>query len=292
MTIITRKRADQYAIVPNAVANDERLTFEERGVLVYLLAKPHDWNVSVANLQNVGGIGRDKVYRILKKLAEIGYITRTRVVDEKQRVVRYDYDVHDEAVPERLPLPLPENPRQAQPHPENQEQAKPLPEKPVTGKPVPENQDTYKEPIEQNIPPNPLDGGSIDLGFERLCAAWRADKIGDRTAAYRAFGALTEAERSRADACAKTALWAWRARKARTPRLSTYLSERRFEEFYDAPEIDKDGDFIITPRRPEWGAWLGNIRSRLGENGVQSVVRYGRYVTPRRWPDGEKRASA
>lgn len=279
MTIITRKRKDQFAIIPNAVASDKRLTFEERGLLVYLLAKPNDWNVNVRNLQAEGGVGRDKVYRILGKLQEVGYVQRNHVQDDKGRFVGYDYIVHDDAVPEQLPL-VPE----ACPSPENQEMESPSPENPGSGKPVTGFQDTYKEPIKQNTPQPPLQGGS-GL-FERLVSEWPSEKVGDKPKAYRAFEALTLEEQNRATDCAKTFLFAMRARKSKIHRLVTYLQDRMFDEFFAAPELDKDGLFKITPGRPEWSGWLGDIRKRHGERGVEITVRHKLYLTKTRWPEG------
>lgn len=284
MTIITRKRADQFAIIPNAVASDDRLTFEERGVLVYLLAKPHDWNVSVKNLQNEGGIGRDKVYRILARLKEVGYLKRERTTDEQGRFGGYNYEVHDEAVPEQLPLPCPENKETAPPHPENQETASPFPEKPATGNPGDGKSDTYKEPIQQNLPPSPPSRGGLGDEFGELASRYPPDKVGDLDTAFRTYRGLTEIERHQALECAAPFVRAMILRGARVPKLSTFLGERRFVEFHGAPDVDKDGHFVITPDRPEWRHWLGSIRSKYGEAGVQTSIRHRKIVRETRWP--------
>lgn len=100
MTVIRRKRADQFAIIPNSASNDERLSFEALGVLVYLLAKPNDWCVSLGDLRRRGGIGRDKAYRILNELMEVGYILRrerSRCLKSGKQLNTYDYLVSDVA---------------------------------------------------------------------------------------------------------------------------------------------------------------------------------------------------
>nr|WP_321307529.1 hypothetical protein [uncultured Sphaerochaeta sp.] len=130
MSIIRRKRADSFALVPNSVANDDRLSFEERGLLVYLLAKPSDWQVNIADLKQRGGIGRDKAYKLLNGLIAAGYVQRERLVDpETGRVTGYNYTVSDVADLAEVPLP------------ENQE----TDPDPLPGLPDPVNQDTYKE---------------------------------------------------------------------------------------------------------------------------------------------------
>jgi hypothetical protein len=66
-----------------------------------------------------------------------------------------------------------------------------------------------------------------------------------------------------------------------------YLGDRVFEELDGAPEIDGDGDFVITADRPEWRAWLADIRRRYGERGVQSVEDRGYFKPKTRWPRRE-----
>ena len=59
MTVITRSRTASFAIIPNAVAEDKRLSFEARGVLCYLLAKPNNWQVQISDIKKQGNFGRD-----------------------------------------------------------------------------------------------------------------------------------------------------------------------------------------------------------------------------------------
>lgn len=277
MTIITRKRRDSFAIVPNAVANDERLTFEERGVLIYLLAKPNDWNVSAVDLMRRGGFGRDKAYRILQKLKTVGYLRRTQSKDQSGRFMAYDYEVHDSAVPDELPL--------AQPLPGNQDAVAPLPDFPSTGLPVSGKSDTYKEPSEQRTEsPLPPEGEEEGRDFKLFWASWPSDHLPDsQMTAFRVFKALPEEDR----ALALKAVEPYRkamANRGKPRRMITFLRERQFMDFHDAPEIDKDGDFIIRPGQPEWSAWLGSIRKEHGEAGVQSAIRLKFLCRKTRWP--------
>jgi hypothetical protein len=113
MAIVTRHRTDKFAIIPNSVAEDARLTFEARGVLCYLLAKPNNWQVSVDDIRKAGGIGRDKVYRILKELLDAGYLRRVIHRDQTGKVTETEYTVFDEPI--RDEKPLPEKPDTAEP---------------------------------------------------------------------------------------------------------------------------------------------------------------------------------
>ena len=97
MTVITRSRTDNYAVVPNSVTEDSRLSFEARGVLCYLLAKPNNWQVQIADLQKQGSFGRDKAYRILKELREVGYLALEVKRNDKAQIISQDYIVYDVA---------------------------------------------------------------------------------------------------------------------------------------------------------------------------------------------------
>lgn len=70
-----------YFLMARATAQDERLSFEARGLLAYLLSKPDGWEVKVFDLTQ--NCGENRVYRILKELRSNGYMTfqRTRGED-------------------------------------------------------------------------------------------------------------------------------------------------------------------------------------------------------------------
>lgn len=168
--IVRGEHQSQYAVVPNAVANDDRLSFDARGMLIHLLTKPPQWRVSPTALAKNGGIGRDKCYRLLNALISAGYIVRRRATDEGGRVNQWEYTVFDEPVSveqaEAMQGDLmeldPKNPDadeecastdvscetaencESDPHPENQEVEAWRPENPNTEKPDLENQDAYK----------------------------------------------------------------------------------------------------------------------------------------------------
>jgi len=113
MSIIRRERADNFAIIPNHVAEDMRLSFEARGVLCYLLAKPDDWRINAADIQRQGGFGRDKCYRIIKELRDVGYLVLRFLRDEKGRTCGQEYILHDVAQIQNEPFP--EKPDTAEP---------------------------------------------------------------------------------------------------------------------------------------------------------------------------------
>ena len=74
MSIIRLPRRDRYAVISSACIEDKRLSWEARGLLIYLLSKKDNWQVKIKDLINQTkdclGVrsGRDKVYKVLKEL--------------------------------------------------------------------------------------------------------------------------------------------------------------------------------------------------------------------------------
>ena len=78
-------------MLARATAQDERLTWEARGLLAYMHSLPRDWRLNPADLIKRGKGGRNRIYRMLSELREAGYILRTDVRDEHGKIVRWEY---------------------------------------------------------------------------------------------------------------------------------------------------------------------------------------------------------
>lgn len=119
--IRTPKDAEHpYLAISRTVAQDRRLSYEARGVMLYLLSKPNDWEVRPADLEQ-DGCKRDKVYRILAELKEYGYLVRERARTADGRMEWLPYRVCEQ------PSPLTEKPEMDEPL---QEALQPFTEKP------------------------------------------------------------------------------------------------------------------------------------------------------------------
>lgn len=119
MSVIRRGPKRDFTVLPNATLNDARLSWEALGMLAYLVSKPADWQVRVADLTRRPLSGRDRTYRILEELARNGYLERRQLKDARGRFTGWEYLVHDESQdpPPSPPSPRPENPDTAQPYP-------------------------------------------------------------------------------------------------------------------------------------------------------------------------------
>jgi hypothetical protein len=284
LTIVTRKRSSNFAIIPNEVAEDARLSFDARGLLCYLLAKPHDWKVNVMDIQREGKIGRDKAYNLIRELRETGYIEVDEQRDARGQIMGRNYIVYDCAIVSMLPLP------------ENPDVVKPLPEKPELAGPLPENPDSgftasgkhgrinkNPENTKTHSPPTPTHR------FAELTAAWFQKHLPAQLAyAERLFAELSADDQAIAIATATT-FCAIQTKRNRTAKMIEFLKQREFRELDGAPPVDRDGDFIITPDRPEWRAWLADTKARAGDRGVEHMRSHGRWLVKTRWPAGYER---
>ena len=121
MAIIRTKREHSYTVVSNKVYDKNQLSWQAMGLLGYLLTKPDNWQVMVAELVNVTKdtkkpTGREGVYNIINELKEKGFISVRKNSDGST-----DYTVYDEPI---------QQPNQGKPN-----QGKPNQGKPNQGKP-------------------------------------------------------------------------------------------------------------------------------------------------------------
>ena len=97
------------------------MSLKAKGLLSLMLSLPDDWDYSIAGLATLSRDGKDSVMSALKELEQFGYLTRSRVVDERGRFAGYDYDIFEE--PRRAPYS--ENPQTEQPNADNPPQSIP-----------------------------------------------------------------------------------------------------------------------------------------------------------------------
>ncbi len=277
MTIVRRQRSDRFAVVPNHVWEEQTrlvdgqvvaLSFMAKALLAYLLGRPHNWIVKVDHLQGVMGCGRNKAYELIAELVAFGYARRDGGRDQAGRLAPTTLVIYDEPVALAV----------APPHPEIRDVVPPHP-----GSRYPADRDLYKEQKETNSPQPPLAGGR---GFAELWEEWPDDHRGQRGNAEGAFARLPADDQASALNGAALCLKALRLRKARIPALAAYLRKRMFLEFDGAPDVNLDGRFVVRPGAAEWNAWLGDIRMRYGQSGVDQTVMRGFFLPATRWPEG------
>ena len=88
------KKRNPYVSVDKTPFQDTSLTWQEKGVMAYLLTKPDNWTVMMKDLErqtpDVKGQGREALQRILKNLEKAGYILRRREKNDKGQFKKWD----------------------------------------------------------------------------------------------------------------------------------------------------------------------------------------------------------
>lgn len=82
MRIRKSKQANNFTTLPNDLINDENISCDELGVMVYLLSKPDDWIVYRSQVAHRFGHGKDKMSRIFNVLIDLKYIVGGQMKDD------------------------------------------------------------------------------------------------------------------------------------------------------------------------------------------------------------------
>ena len=90
------KKVNHYTQIYNTVFEDRRLSYGALGLLSYLLSKPANWQVIVADLIRDGRAGRDRVRSYLKELETACYMRRYPKRDESGKVRGWSFEIYEE----------------------------------------------------------------------------------------------------------------------------------------------------------------------------------------------------
>ena len=74
-----------FTVLPNSILRDEWISYRARGLLVYMLSQPPDWEVSSTRLAIESGEGRDAIRTALRELITVGYLDLVRTQDDAGR---------------------------------------------------------------------------------------------------------------------------------------------------------------------------------------------------------------
>lgn len=78
LIVVRTRHEKQFVIIPNAIAQNRRLTFAARGLLTYLLSLPDGYRVSVKSLADQFIEGQAAINRMKNELMAHGYVTQRR----------------------------------------------------------------------------------------------------------------------------------------------------------------------------------------------------------------------
>ena len=89
------KESGNFVTVNKEFIHNDNLSWKAKGILLYLLSRPDDWQVYETELQKHAADGKDSLKSGIKELEEIGYIKRDRKRDDKGHFREYDYQVFE-----------------------------------------------------------------------------------------------------------------------------------------------------------------------------------------------------
>lgn len=96
MSIVrVRKRENPFVQIDRRVFEDHSLSWKAKGILGYLLSKPDNWKIYIADLAKKAKDGRDSVRTGLKELEERGYVQKVRMRTENGKFAGWEYQVFE-----------------------------------------------------------------------------------------------------------------------------------------------------------------------------------------------------
>ena len=94
-------KSGEYTIISNYHLKDKGMTLKAKGILSIMLSLPPEWDYSVAGLRTLSKDGKDGTTTALVELEALGYLVRTKVVDDKGRFQGYRYDIYEKPQTEK-----------------------------------------------------------------------------------------------------------------------------------------------------------------------------------------------
>lgn len=138
-------RKTNFTTVNNDFLHDVNLSWKAKGMIVYIMSLPADWDLNVSDLKNRSKDGRDATAGGLRELIDNNYCRRVRSREKGGTFTGYDYEVSDVKFE-----PQTENPVMGQPQTENPSLENPGTENPITENPEQVNTNSNNKTFIQN----------------------------------------------------------------------------------------------------------------------------------------------
>lgn len=111
MAVFRVNKTGDYTVMSNGHFKVKEMSLKAKGLLSLMLSLPEEWDYSVVGLCTLSKDGKDSVMNALQELEDFGYLSRTKLTDDKGRFAGYDYDIYEK--------PNTENPQAEKPYAEN-----------------------------------------------------------------------------------------------------------------------------------------------------------------------------
>ena len=128
MAVFRVEKNQNYTVMSNHHLRNTDLSLKSKGLLSQMLSLPEEWDYTLKGLSKINREGIDAIREAIRELERAGYVTRTRVRNEKGQLGAADYVIHEFPMP---PNPILENPTQGKPISENPTLDNPMQENPT-----------------------------------------------------------------------------------------------------------------------------------------------------------------
>ena len=95
MAVFRIEKTQNYTVMSNHHLRNKGLTLKAKGLLSQMLSLPEDWDYTLAGLSHINREKLDAIREAVRELENAGYITRSRVRDDKGRLQGADYIIHE-----------------------------------------------------------------------------------------------------------------------------------------------------------------------------------------------------
>ncbi len=113
MAVFRVERTQNYTVMSNYHLRDKTISFKAKGLLSLMLSLPEDWDYTLAGLARISLEGKDAIRAAVVELEKAGYVTRSRVRNEKGHLQGTEYVIRERPVFSAQPAleePASENP--------------------------------------------------------------------------------------------------------------------------------------------------------------------------------------
>ena len=98
MAVFRVERNQNYTVMSNYHLRDKNLSLKAKGLLSQMLSLPEDWDYTLAGLARINCEGRDAIRAAVGELEKAGYVTRSRVRNEKGHLQGTEYVIREQPV--------------------------------------------------------------------------------------------------------------------------------------------------------------------------------------------------
>ena len=112
MSVFRINKTNNYTVMSNHHFKEKKMSLKAKGLLSLMLSLPDDWDYSISGLATLSKDGKDSIMSALAELEKFGYLTRTRLTNEKGQFAGVEYNIFE--------IPQPKNPISEKPNSANE----------------------------------------------------------------------------------------------------------------------------------------------------------------------------